>query len=143
MVKKLNYLNEFILLLRCFLYTFFMFCVFFLLVKSFCEKNKKFKTGLMTSFILPLFFSIRVFFHGHWRLTGQQGKGEDHLLFHSTTSTRSRTFRHLVATLHMSWLSYIFNRTTCIYQTATRWNLPPYRITVWLIDDAKLCEMLV
>ena len=36
------------------------------------------------------FFSIKIFFHGHWRLTGQQGKGGDHLLFHSTTSTRSR-----------------------------------------------------
>ena len=36
------------------------------------------------------FFSIRVFFHGHWQFTGQQGKGGDHLLFHSTTSTRSR-----------------------------------------------------
>ena len=28
------------------------------------------------------FFSIRVFFHGHRQLTGQQGKGEDH--FYST-----------------------------------------------------------
>ena len=33
------------------------------------------------------FFSIRVFFHGHWQLTGEQGKRGDHLLFHSTTST--------------------------------------------------------
>ena len=47
------------------------------------------------------FFSVRVFFHGHSRLTGQQGKGGDHLLFHSTTTTRSRTFRHLFATLHV------------------------------------------
>ena len=30
------------------------------------------------------FFSIRVFFHRHWRFTGQQGKGGDHLLFRST-----------------------------------------------------------
>ena len=30
-------------------------------------------------------FFIRVFFHGHWRLTGQQGKREDHLLLHSTS----------------------------------------------------------
>ena len=84
------------------------------------------------------FFSIRIFFHGHWRLTGQQGKGGDHLLFHSTTSTRSRTFRHLFATLHVRWLSHIFNRNACIYQTATRWDLPPYRITIWLIDDVML-----
>ena len=34
------------------------------------------------------------------------------------------------------WDDYhIFNRTACIYQAATRWDLPPYRITIWLIDD--------
>ena len=80
------------------------------------------------------FFSIRDLFHEHWQLTWQQ-KGRDHLLFHSTTSTCSRTFRHLFATLHVRWLSYIFNRNACIYQTATRWDLPHYRITNWLIDD--------
>ena len=46
---------------------------------------------------------------------GRQGT----ILFHSTTSTRSRTFRHLFATLHVRWLSHIFNRNACIYQTAT------------------------
>ena len=35
-----------------------------------------------------VFFSIWVFFYRHWRFTGQQGKGGDHLLFHSATSTR-------------------------------------------------------
>ena len=55
-------------------------------------------------------------------------------LFHSTTSTHSRTLRHLFATLHVRWLSRIFNRNACVYQTATRWDLPPYRITIWLID---------
>ena len=84
---------------------------------------------------LWVFFSIRVFFHEHWRLTGQWGKGGDHLLFHFTTSTRSQTFRHLFATLHVRWLSHVFNRPACIYQAATRWHLPPYRITIWLIDD--------
>ena len=42
------------------------------------------------------FFFIRVLIHRHTgRLTGQQGTGGDHFLFHSTTSARSRTFRHL------------------------------------------------
>ena len=72
------------------------------------------------------FFSIRVIFYGHRRLTGQQGKGVDHLLFHPTTFTRS--------TLHVRWLSDIFNRIACIYQTATQWDLPPYRITIWWCD---------
>ena len=45
---------------------------------------------------------------------------------------------HLFATLHVTWLSRIFNRTVCIYQTAIRWDLLPYRITIWLIDDVTL-----
>ena len=28
----------------------------------------------------------------------------------------------------------IFNCNACVYQTATRWDLPPYRITIWAID---------
>ena len=84
-----------------------------------------------------IFFSIRVFFHGHWRLTGQQGKGGDHLLSHSTNSTRSRTFS-IYLQLCM-WDNYhIFYRTVYIYQTATPWDLRPYRITIWLIDDVTL-----
>ena len=47
-------------------------------------------------------------------------------------STNIQTF-----ILRLRWLSHISNRTACIYQTATRWDLPPYRITVWLIDNAR------
>ena len=92
---------------------------------------------LQTKMYRFLFF-YKVFFHRHWRLTGQQGKGGDHLLFHSTTSTRSQTFRHLFAIVHVRWLSHIFNRTACIYKTATPWDLLPYRITIWLIDAVTL-----
>ena len=83
-------------------------------------------------------FSIRVFFYGHWQITEKQRKGGNYLLFHSTTSTRWRTFRHLFATLHVRWLSHNFNRNACICRTATRWDLPPYRITIWLIYDVML-----
>ena len=89
------------------------------------------------------FFFHQVFFHGHWRLTGQQGKGGEHLLFHSTTSTLSRTFRYFFTTLQVRWLSHIFNRTACIYQTATRWDLPPYRINIWLIHDVMFFVWLL
>ena len=37
-------------------------------------------------------------------------------LFLSTTSTRSRTFRYLFATLHVRLLTHICNRVTCNYQ---------------------------
>ena len=53
---------------------------------------------------LTLLSCIRVIFHRHWWLKGQQGKEEDHLLFHSTTYNCSKTFRHLFATLHVRWL---------------------------------------
>ena len=85
-------------------------------------------------FFFLSFFSVRVFFRRHWRFKRQQGKVENHLLFHSSTSTRSRAMRHLFGTLHVRWLSRIFNRNVCVYQTATRWDLPPYQITIWLID---------
>ena len=69
-------------------------------------------------------------------------QGGDHLLFDSTTSTHSRTFRHIFATLHARWLTHIFfNRTACIYQTATRWGLPLYRITIWLFDKVILISV--
>ena len=90
---------------------------------------------------LHLFFLYQGPLQRHWWFTGQQGKGGDHLLFHSTTSTRSRTLRHLFATLHVKWLSRIFNRNACVYQAATRWDLPLYlpdcysmKIAIWLID---------
>ena len=69
---------------------------------------------------LLFLFSVRVFFYIHWRFTGQQGKGEVHVLLLSTNSTRSRTFSHLFGTLHMRWLPCIFNRIACNCQ-ATQW----------------------
>ena len=38
------------------------------------------------------------------------------------------------ATLHVRWLSRMFNRNACVYQRATQWDLPPYLIAIWLID---------
>ena len=42
------------------------------------------------------------------------------------------------STLHVRRLSHISNRTACIYQADTRWDLTPYQITIWLIDDVML-----
>ena len=73
------------------------------------------------------------------KLTTRRTAGEEgnHLLFHSTTSTCLRTFRHLFATLHVRWLSHIFNRNACIYQTATRWDfttLSNYHLIDWCCE---------
>ena len=80
------------------------------------------------------FFSIRIFFTDTDDSQDSRGREGIIFLFHSTTSTHSRTLRHLFATLYVRWLSRIFNRNACVYQTATRWDLPPYRITIWVID---------
>ena len=65
------------------------------------ELIKKMHNVFALFFVFCFFFSIRVFFHRHWRFTGQQGREGDQLLFHSTTSTRLRTLRHLFAILHV------------------------------------------
>ena len=52
---------------------------------------------------------------------------EEPSLFFLTTYTRSRTFRHIFATLHLRWLSRIFNLSSCNYQSVTRWDLSAAR----------------
>ena len=89
-------------------------------------------------FFLVYFFYQGFFFTDTDDPQDSREREGNHLLFHSTTSTRSQIFGHLFATLHVRWLSHIFNHIACIYQTATRWDLPPYRITIWLIDDVTL-----
>ena len=89
---------------------------------------------MVLSLCFSFFFFYESFLHRHWRYIEQQGKGGDHLLFHSTTFTSSQTLRHLFATAHVRWLSRIFNRNACVYQTATRWDLPLHQITISVID---------
>ena len=58
---------------------------------------------------------------------------------------------HLFATLHVRWLSHIFNRITCIYQTATRWVLvTPNPQHLWILlrlfyqiykDGSSICQL--
>ena len=85
--------------------------------------------ALWPSLTLCLFF----FYHGFLSRTLTNQKGRDHFLFHSTTSIRSRTFRHLFATLHVRWLSHIFNRNACIYSTRFT-TLSNYCLINWWCD---------
>ena len=88
--------------------------------------------------VFKVFFFYQSFLHRHWRFTRQQGKGGDHLLFHSTTSTRSQTLRHLFATLHVRWLSRIFNTRLLLDEIYHLIELP----FEWLIDDAMFVCLL-
>ena len=93
---------------------------------------------------LKIFFFYQGLLHRHWRFTGQQGKGGNHLLFHSTTSTRSRTLRHLFATLHVTWL-HVFLIAMLVFLIAMlldeiyHLNELPFE---WLIDVAMFVCLL-
>ena len=82
------------------------------------------------------FFSIRVFFHRHWQLTGQQGKGGDFSFFHSTTSTRSRTFRHLCAIQMMTITTFLGGTPT------ESWSMPQEPYIIWLSFMIHMCEVI-
>ena len=85
-------------------------------------------------FSLLHFFFYQGFLHRYWRITGQQGKWGDHLLFHSTISTCSQALKHIFATLYVTWLSRIFNRNACVYQTAMRYTtLSNHYLSDWLM----------
>ena len=81
-------------------------------------------------------FSITIFFHRNWRLTGQDWKGEDHFLLHSYPPTHKHSDIHLQLCM---WDGYhIFLIATLVFtRLLLDENLPPYGITIWLIDDVK------
>ena len=87
-------------------------------------------------------FSYRGFLHRHWRFTGQQEKEEDHLLFHSTTSTRSQTLFYLQFCL---WDDYHVLLIATLVFTRLLLNDIYHLIEIpfeWLIDDAMfVCSL--
>ena len=67
--------------------------------------------------------------------TGLEGRGPFFIpLYHFHPLTNIQTF---ICNFACEMTITYFNRIACIYQTATRWDLPPCRITIWLIDDVK------
>ena len=97
---------------------------------------------LIMQILLIYIFSVRVFFHGHWQLTGHQGKGGPSFipLYHFHALTNIQTF---ICNFTHERLSHVCNLNACIYQTATWWDLPPYQITIWLIDNVILIFCLL
>ena len=99
---------------------------------------KSFKTALLLkTWQQLLLLRTTFFYHGFLSHTlmihRTAGEGSAASLFLSTTSTRSRTFRHLFATLHVRWLPRFCNRIVCNNQSATRWNLPPWLLTIYFV----------
>ena len=68
--------------------------------------------------------------------TAGKGRGLSFIPFyHSHPLTNMQTF---ICNFACEMTITYFCRTACIYQIATRWDLPPYRITIWLINDSTL-----
>ena len=92
-------------------------------------------------------FFIRVFFHGHWRLTGQQGKREDHLLLHSTSPIYSylqlcmwdKDHIFLIAPLAFSRL--LLDEIYHLIELLFDWLIDCWLID-WLIDDPMFACLL-
>ena len=81
-------------------------------------------------FLFFVFFSIRVFFHGH-RQIKREGT-----VFYSTLPLPSSDEHSDIYLQLCTWDDYrIFLIATLVF---TRRDLPPYRITIWLIDDVML-----
>ena len=78
-----------------------------------------------------LFHFISLFFLSGFSFTdtddSQDSRGREGTIFCSTVPlpTAHEHSDIYFTTLHMRWLSHIFNGTACIYQAATRWDLPP------------------
>ena len=89
------------------------------------------------------FFFLSRFFLRTMTIHRIAEKGIGRFLFLSTTSTRSRIFRHLFATLRVIWLPRIFNCIICNHQTGAWWNLPPLGICIWMIINWMLISILL
>ena len=67
----------------------------------------------------------------------ENSRGKDHFLFHFNTLIRSRKFRNLFSTLHVRWLSHIFNRIACYLPYCYSMiftTLSNYHLTEWWCD---------
>ena len=98
---------------------------------KFKVKFNSFKLNLFIEIILGFF--IRAFI-------GPQEKGGNQLYF-SLSPARKHYSDILFATLDVRWVPQIFNRSACNSQTVTRWDMPPWGVTIWLIDDDMLISV--
>ena len=92
--------------------------------------------------LYSIFFSIIVLFHGYWQLTEQQGKGEDHLLIHSTTPNRSQTLTHSFTTLHVGSLSHFLIALLVFTRLLLDEIYHLIELPFWLINDVTLSVCL-
>ena len=91
------------------------------------------------------FLFIRVFFTNTY--DSQDSRGRERTIFFSTLPLPPAYEQwdiylqlcmwddyHIYSHMTITYDYHIYNRNACVYQIATRWDLPPYRITIWVID---------
>ena len=94
---------------------------------KFANKGCKWKIPANNIFFLSGFSSQTLTIHR----TAGKGRGPSIPLYHFHPLTNIETF---ICNFACEMTIKYFNRIACFYQTATRWDLPPYRITIWMID---------
>ena len=70
--------------------------------------------------------------HKHWDIYFQLCMWDHHHVFLIATLVFTRLL--LDEIYHLIELPFDWLVNSCVYQTATRWDLPPYWITIWFID---------
>ena len=70
----------------------------------------------------------------------QDSRGKEGTIFYSTLPLPPVHEHSDIYLQPWTWDDYhiFLIATLCIYQAATRWDLPPCRIAIWLIDDVML-----
>ena len=92
--------------------------------------------GIFKNLLICLFFFYQDFLSRTLTThrTAWEGRGT---IFYSTLPLPLSSHQYLdiyFATLRVTWLSYISNRTACIYQAAPQWDLPPIELLfAWLM----------
>ena len=84
--------------------------------------------------MITFFFSIRVFFTD--TNDSQDSRGREGTIFNSSLPLPPAHEHWDIYLQLCMWDDYhVFLIAPLVfYQTATRWDLPPYRITIWVID---------
>ena len=115
-------------------------CIYQVTLGIFAHHKFKLSSGFQNVIINWKFCKWLVFFFlsgfSSQTLTIQRAAGEGTgpffiPLYHFHLLTNIKTF---ICNFACEMTITIFNRNACVYQTATRWDLPPYRITIWVID---------
>ena len=125
---------------------------------SVCKKSNQFNSFLWRYYLLirqPVIRTFRkpfekkkFFFLSGFSFTdtddSQDSKGRERTIFYSTLPLPPAHEHSDIYLQLCMWDDYhVFLIATLVYQTATRWDLPPYRITIWLTDDVTLSFCLL